>query len=173
MSDNLPVQTVEREVQTYAGDEDRPLGSFAGMMGLYAALATGLGVAVRRAKVPTRVAPGDLLLLSVGTAKLARVLAHDRVTSPLRAPFTRFEAVGPAGQLVESPRGTGIRLAVGELATCPHCLAPWVGTGLLAAQLLRPVETRLVTALLTLLAVSDVVQVGQDQAMRHGRAPGS
>ena len=155
-------QQVAREGSVYAGDEDRPLGSFLALMGVYAAATTAVGVAVRRRGLPERVPVGDLLLLGVATAKLSRLLSRDRVTSPLRAPVTEFEGFSSASEVEESPRGTGMRLALGELVTCPYCLAQWVGTGLLGGLLLRPRETRAVAALFALLAVNDAVQVGHE-----------
>jgi hypothetical protein len=56
------------------------------------------------------------------------VLAKNSVTSPLRAPFTRYQ--GPAGpsKLAEEARGKGVRHAIGELLVCPFCLTQWVGS---------------------------------------------
>ena len=150
----------------YAGDQERPLGSFLALMGAYGAVATGLSVAVRRRGLPDRLAPADLVLLGVATAKLSRLVARDRVTSPLRAPFTEFEDFGNASEVEESPRGTGLRLALGELVTCPYCLAQWVGTGFLGGLLLRPRETRLVAGLFAMLALNDGVQVAHEHLMR-------
>lgn len=149
----------------YAGDEERPLGSFVGLMAAYGALAAGLGMAVSRKGLPERVATRDLVLLGVATAKLSRLLSRDRVTSPLRAPFTSFEDFASGSEVEESPRGTGPRRALGELVTCPYCLAQWVGTGLFAGLLLRPRETRLVAGLFAVLAVNDAVQVGHAHLM--------
>lgn len=152
--------------QRYAGDEERPLGSFLVLMGAYGALTAGLGAAVKRQGLPERLPLGDLLLLGVATGKLSRVLSRDRVTSPLRAPVTEFEDFASASEVEESPRGTGMRLALGELVTCPYCLAQWVGTGLLGGLLLKPRETRLVAGLFAMLAVNDVVQVGHEHLMK-------
>ena len=148
------------EATAYTGDEDRPLKSFAALMGAYGALAAGLGVAsLRRGATDVRV--GDLALLGVATAKLSRVLARDRVTSPLRAPFTRFEDFSSGSEVDESPRGSDLSLAIGELLTCPTCLAQWVGTAFLGGLLLRPRETRLAASLFAMLAVNDAVQAAQ------------
>lgn len=150
----------------YAGDTERPLGSFLALIGAYGAVTAGLGVAVKRVGLPDRLAVGDLVLLGVATAKLSRLLSRDRVTSPLRAPFTEFEDFGNASEVEESPRGSGMRLAIGELVTCPYCLAQWVGTGLLGGLLLKPRETRLVAGLFALLALNDAVQVAHEHLMK-------
>ena len=152
-----PVDAVHDQASAYTGEQDRPLKSFVGLMGLYAALTAGLGAAVLR-RGEDQLTARDLALLGVATAKMSRVLARDRVTSPLRAPVTRFEDFSGASEVDESPRGTGLRLALGELVTCPTCLSQWVGTALLGGLLLRPHETRLLTSLFTVLAINDAVQ---------------
>lgn len=150
----------------YAGDTERPLGSFLALIGAYGTLTAGLGVAVGRRGLPDRLSTGDLVLLAVATAKLSRLLSRDRVTSPLRAPFTEFEDFGNASEVEEAPRGRGLRRAVGELVTCPYCLAQWVGTGLLGGLLLRPRETRLVSGLFAMLLLNDGVQVVHERLMK-------
>ena len=168
--DGQPLRAVQEQAaevaRSYAGDEDRPLGSFLALIAAYGAVTAGLGAAAVRRGLPDRIATRDLLLLGVATAKLSRVLSRDRVTSPLRAPVTEFEDFANASEVEESPRGTGMRLALGELVTCPYCLAQWVGTGLLGGLLLRPKETRLAAGLFAMLAVNDVVQVGHEHLMK-------
>jgi hypothetical protein len=82
----------------------------------------------RGARLPERFRAGDLLLLSVATHRVSRLVSKDTVTSPLRAPFTRFR--GPAGpsDLDEEVRGHGARRAIGELVSCPFCVGQWVGS---------------------------------------------
>ena len=153
-------EVAHQEAAAYTGGEDRPLKSFTALMAAYGALTAGLGVAALR-RGTTDVRPRDLALLGVATAKLSRVLARDRVTSPLRAPFTQFEEFSSGSEVDESPRGSGLRLALGELLTCPTCLSQWVGTAFLGGLLLRPRETRLVASLFAMLAVNDAVQAAQ------------
>ena len=169
-TDPYPMRAVQQEAthikSRYAGGEARPLGSFLALIAAYGATTAGLGVAVRRKGLPERVPVGDLLLLAAATAKLSRVLSRDRVTSPLRAPVTEFEDFASASEVEESPRGTGMRLALGELVTCPYCLAQWVGTGFLGGLLLRPRETRAVASLFAMLGVNDVLQVAHERLMK-------
>ncbi|MEU2026741.1 DUF1360 domain-containing protein [Streptomyces sp. NPDC016469] len=94
--------------------------------------------------------------------RLSRLLSKGSVTSPLRTPFTQYEsATGPA-EVSESPRGGAIRSTVGELMTCPFCLSVWLTTTLTGAHLLWPRATRTVTGGLTVLAISDTLQLGYD-----------
>lgn len=163
-----------REIkQEYAGGEERPLGSFVAVMAAYAA-AVGAGaglVRARRIPVPESVSWSDLALLTIATHKVSRRLAKDPVTSPLRAPFTRFEGTSGPAELSEEVRGRGARKAVGELVSCPFCLDQWVATGLAFGYVVRPKLTRLAASVLTMVAGSDLLQFAYakaEQAAENG-----
>src|SRR5207237_1415408 len=81
----------------YGPGDVRPLGGYAALMGVYgAAVAVGVVALRRRNRRLPDVRPVDVLLVGVATHKLARRMSKDSVTSPLRAPFTRYEGVaGP------------------------------------------------------------------------------
>src|SRR5690348_5085365 len=99
------------------------MGGHLVLMVLYNAL-VGMFLAwrVRSGKgFPERPAASDLLLAGIATHKISRVITKDRVTAPLRAPFTEFEGEGGPGEVEERPRGKGIRRAIGELLVCPFC----------------------------------------------------
>lgn len=161
--------------EAYAHGENRPLGAFLGLMGAYAAATTAAGVAVvrTRGRLPERLRVGDLLLLSVATHKLARLVAKDPVTSPLRAPFTRFEGTSGEAELAESVPGDGMRKAMGELVTCPFCVGQWVATGLTFGFLLAPRATRWTCSTFTALTVADFLQLAyaaaQEKQARLGQ----
>jgi hypothetical protein len=123
----------------------------------------GYAVAHRRAgrSLPERVPVGDLALLSVGTYKLSRLIAKDRITSFFRAPFTRYQGSSDRpSEVSEEPRGHGLRRAIGELIICPYCLSQWVGTAFLLAYLREPRLARTVAGLFTIVAGSDLLQEG-------------
>ena len=105
----------------YKGGEEMPLAGYAALLGIYNAAFLALLLAAQNSEdgLPERIGFTDLLLLGAATHKLSRVISKDRVTSPLRAPFTEY--VEPAGQseIKEKVRGTGMRRAVGDLITCP------------------------------------------------------
>jgi hypothetical protein len=163
------VRRASKAVAGYSPDEERPLTGYAGAVGVYAAVtATLAGIARgQRRKLP-RPSPFDVFLIASATHKMSRLIAKDSVTSPLRAPFTRFE--GPAGdaELQEEVRGTGARHAVGELITCPFCLGQWIATGFAFGLIFAPGATRLAAATMTAIAGSDFLQLayawGQQRA---------
>ena len=145
----------------YADGEARPLGSLLVVMGAYSALTAGLFGAVRLTgrELPDQLSGSDLALLTVATHKISRLVAKDPVTSPLRAPFTRFAGTSGEAELAEEVRGTGPRKAIGELVTCPFCLGQWVSTGLAFGLVLTPRPTRLVASIFTALTGADLLQL--------------
>ncbi|MFE2570481.1 DUF1360 domain-containing protein [Streptomyces mirabilis] len=153
-----------RASSAYSPREERRLGGHLGAVvafGAYTA-AWSAAVGMRRAKLPDRHEPWDILFAAAATFRLSRLLSKGSVTSPLRAPFTRYEsATGPA-EVSESPRGGNMRSSVGEFVTCPFCLSVWLTTTITGAHLLWPNATRTVTGSLTALAVADAMQLGYD-----------
>ncbi|WP_034510352.1 DUF1360 domain-containing protein [Blastococcus sp. URHD0036] len=158
----------------YSQDEPRPLAGDLGAMGVYLGLVSA-GVAAVKAsgrELPDRIPPGDAALLAVATFRLARRIAKDPVTAPLRAPFTSFQ--GPSGhaEVAEEVREHGgVKHAVGELLTCPFCLAQWVATGLVFGYATAPKATRLAALTMTLVASSDVLQFAYDAIQNGGLEP--
>jgi hypothetical protein len=145
----------------YRQGADRPLGGYAVAMSVFGALAGIAGVvAALRGTSSRRISPYDLLLMTAGTHKLARLVTKDAVTSPLRMPFTRYEETGGPGEVMEEPRkDSQLRHAIGELVSCPFCLAVWVATGFSIGFLFAPRFTRVVASMLTAVAGADYLQL--------------
>jgi hypothetical protein len=139
-------------------DQPRPLGSYLALIGAFNALAgAGLVAGHRAGRLPDRVGAGDIVLAGVASYKLSRLIARDRVTSGLRAPFTRFQADAGQGEVDEAARGTGLRRAIGELLVCPDCLGLWTAAGLTAGLVAAPRATRTLAASLAVHALSDAL----------------
>jgi hypothetical protein len=149
------------EKQAYAGDEDRPLEGYVAAMATYGAFAAlvVMAAATRRKDAPDRFPVLDIALTGVATHKLTRIISKDSVTSPLRAPFTRYNEPGGPAEVMEEVRGKGVRHAIGELVTCPFCLSPWVATALTGGLVVAPRFTRAVTAVFSAVALSDHLQL--------------
>ena len=159
----------------YARGAERPLAGDLGAMGVYGGLVAAGAAAVRVSgrELPTRIPLGDAVLLTVATFRLARRLAKDPVTAPIRAPFTAFQ--GPSGhaEIAEEVREHGgVKHAVWELLTCPFCLAQWVGTAFVFGYATAPRATRLAALTMTTVAGSDVLQLVYD-AIQNGGSTGS
>jgi Protein of unknown function (DUF1360) len=165
---------VRHQEREYTNGEPRPLAGDLGAMGVYLGLVSAASAAVRASgrQLPERIPVGDGFLLTVATFRLARRIAKDPVTAPVRAPFVRFE--GPSGhaEVAEEVREHGgAKHAVGELLTCPFCLAQWVGTGFVFGYVAAPKATRLAALTMTMVAGSDVLQFVYDAIQNGGKAP--
>ena len=160
---------LRREDAEYRGGAERPLGGYMKLLATYAAaVGAGVGVvALRRPPLPDTVGWSDVARISIATHKLSRLLAQDPVTSPFRAPFTRFEGPAGEGELNEEVRGAGVRHAVGELVTCPFCLGQWVATGFVLGLVLAPRATRLVATVFTALGASDFLHLAYTAAVKQ------
>src|SRR3954467_8928730 len=154
--------------------EGRPLAGDLGAMGVYMGLGSAAGAAgpAWGRELPERIPVGDALLLTVATFRLARRIAKDPVTAPIRAPFVRFEGASGHAEVAEEVREHGgVKHAVGELLTCPFCLAQWVGTGFVFGYVTAPKATRLAALTMTMIAGSDVLQFVYDGIQNGGLAP--
>ncbi len=148
----------------YEGSQDRPLGSFLGLLGGYGALVSASAGVLRwrRKARPDRVPVQDLILGAVATHKLSRLVAKDPVSSPFRAPFTKFEGQSGEAEVAETVVGTGPQHAIGELLTCPFCLDVWVATAFILGYIANPRLARTIAAGLAIVAGADVLQFGYD-----------
>jgi len=148
-------------ISGYSPREKTPLGGYATLIGTFAGVATGFALWFRRSgrELPQRISAADLALITVATHRASRTIAKDRVTSAVRAPFTRYQEEGGPGEVEERPRGRGLRRAIGELLICPFCLSMWISAGFAAGLLVAPRATRWIAAVLDVHFGSDVLQI--------------
>ncbi|GGK33470.1 hypothetical protein GCM10010124_27740 [Pilimelia terevasa] len=157
-----------RVSSAYSPDAPRPLAGYVGELAAYAAVLGLVGARVRAGgRLPRGLGAADVALLGAATHKLSRLLAKSSVTSPLRAPFTRFREPAGPGEVTEEvrlrhPAGH----AVGELVTCPFCLGVWVCTGLAAGFVLAPRVTRTAAGALAAVTVADFLHLAYAAAER-------
>lgn len=157
--------TDRRDVFGGYSDEEKPLASYALLTGAFnLAVAGALLSAARSGRLPERLSGGDVLLFGIATHKLSRLIAKDTVTSFLRAPFVRYEGPGGINELDETPRGEGLRRAVGELLFCPQCVGQWVAGGFVSALPRAPRTTRLVAGLFASLTLADFLHLAYTSA---------
>jgi hypothetical protein len=148
--------------------DPRPIRGYAVLLGTY-----GLGAAVavallrdRRDQV-RRFDLRTLILMAVATEHLSRLIAKDSITSVLRSPFTRFVEATGEGEVNEEVVGEGTRHAIGELLTCPFCLAQWVAAALVAGTIAAPNFTTALTTVCTLARSSDYLQLAYDHVKNN------
>jgi hypothetical protein len=154
----------QRVAAEYSGSADRPLGSYLAVTATYTGLVGGLGLLARRLGRLNAPSVLDIVLAGVATHKVARLITKDPVTSPLRAPFTRFDGTSGDAELSEQVRGSGLQKAIGELISCPFCIGQWVATGFTAGYVFAPRLTRLAAGMFTEIALADFLQFGYSAA---------
>lgn len=159
MASNLS-EAIEEAVEGY-GNEEIPLGSYALLIGIFnAGLAGSLLLARLSGRdLPPRLGWNDIALFGVATHRLSRLLAKDKVTSALRAPFTEYQEKGAPAEVEERARGEGFRRAIGELVLCPYCLDQWVATVFVSGSVFAPRLTRLLAGIFGSVAIADFLQV--------------
>jgi hypothetical protein len=139
--------------------DEQLLGEYATLLGFYiTSVAVLTGLAMEKDRLPRRFSLLDLALLGIATHKLSRIVAKDRITSILRAPFVNYICGAGAGEVEEEPRGRGIQRGIGHLVSCPYCMAPWCATALAFGFLFAPRATRFFAGILASVAASDFLQ---------------
>jgi hypothetical protein len=144
----------------YDDQGEVPLAGYATLAAVFAAGTGGFALLARRrgVRLPQQVPPWDVTLLGVATYKASRLLTRDKVTSFLRAPFTRRTGPGEGNEVLDEPRGSGLRRATGDLLSCPFCTAAWTTGALVCSYAAAPRLTRLVCGGLGALTVADWLQ---------------
>jgi hypothetical protein len=143
-------------------DQPRPLTGYVVIMGAFNAIFAVVMIIFLRRKGgrAAEISLTDLILSGIAAHKISRLLAKDSVTSPLRAPFTKFEGPGDLpSEVMESPRGYGLQHAMGELVTCAYCMGQWVSAFFAYGLMLAPRFTRAVSWVFVIHTLSDVLNM--------------
>ncbi len=157
------IHAVTDKAEAYAPGEGRPLRGYAALMATYAGAVVAVGALARLTgrRPPADIRPWDVALAGLATQKLTRIVAKDSITSPLRAPFTRYDEPAGAGEVNEEVRDEGpLSHAIGELLTCPFCLGVWTASTLATGMYFAPRATRVVASVFATVAISDFLQFG-------------
>lgn len=135
------------------------IAGYATALGVFGSTALGVLLAGRKTgRLPERYPVADLALGALALQAFTRVVAKDAVMTPVRAPFTEFEEVGAPAELNEKPRPEHGRHTVGELLSCPFCLAPWFGGAYVTGLAFAPRVARAWAAVFSMVSVSDDLQ---------------
>jgi hypothetical protein len=144
-------QTTEKEEC-----DEQLLGEYGATLAFYIASVAALTAVANSEKLlPKRFGLFDLALLGVATHKLSRLVAKDRITGTIRAPFVSYIRSAGAGEVEEEARGRGIQRGIGNMISCPYCMGPWSATALAFGFLFAPRVTRFFAGILSSVAISD------------------
>ncbi len=159
----------ERTAEKMECDEQL-LADYAALLGFYiASVAVLTGAALEQDRLPKRFHLLDLALLGIATHKWSRIIAKDRITGILRAPFVDYIRSAGTSEVEEEPRGHGFQRGIGTLISCPYCTAPWCATALAFGLIFAPRVTRFFAGILASVAVSDFLQRVYLKAKQDGQ----
>ena len=170
----MSVDALTREArdafESYAEPEARPpFRTYAAMATVFNTAFGGALLSARRSgRLPERIESRDVVLIGIASHKLSRLVAKDKVTAFLRAPFTEYQGRGGPAEVEERARGEGVRRAVGELLICPYCLGLWATGALHVGLLFAPRATRVISSTMTALTLSDFLQIAYKAAEDRG-----
>lgn len=121
---------------------------------IYLVLLAGVAAAARRPAAEP-VAGRELLPMGAATFALSKALSKEKVGTFVREPFVEHSAENG-----RTPRGRGMRAAIGELLTCSRCVGAWSAAAMVGLRVVSPSAGRTVAAVLTASAMNDTMQAG-------------
>lgn len=101
--------------------------------------------------------PRDLVMLGFATYRLGHLISFDKVTEPLRLPFTETKMDDYGAAMTVEARGEGVQRAVGELISCPICSGTWAAAALVYGLHLFPGPARLFTTVLGAIGMGELL----------------
>jgi hypothetical protein len=114
--------------------------------------------------------PFDLVLLSLASYRAGHLIAFDKVTEPLRQPFTKVQQdPSGAGDTVVPKEDSGAKKALGELLACPTCVGTWVAAFLTYGLMLVPGPTRVLLAILSSTGVAEWLHSSNEALKWNGQ----
>ena len=153
---NLSIEEYGAKTSEKEECEEQLLTEYATLLAFYlTSVAVLTGIAAGQKRLPRKFGALDIALLAIATHKLSRIVAKDRITGILRAPFVSYVRSAGAGEVEEEPRGRGFQRGIGHLMSCPYCMAPWCATALGFGVLFAPRVTRFFAGILVSVATSD------------------
>lgn len=93
----------------------------------------------------------EVVVLGLAVYRMANIVSNEPVTKPLRAPFV--DEVPQDGKVVEKPKRTGFRGALGLLIYCPSCTGVWIAAAIVYLYAFWPAQVFVVALFLALSGI--------------------
>ena len=139
------------------------------LTGIFLAIMAAFSARISRREAP-ELRPFDLVLLGLSTYRTGRLVTFERVTAPLREPFTETKPDDSGAGEVVVARGAGTRRVLGELVSCPVCVGTWVAAGLVYGLHLAPRPTRVYLAVMGTTGAAELLNCSAEALGWLGRA---
>jgi hypothetical protein len=136
-------------------DKEEQRATYLTLISIFLSLVGLFSLRDRRGR-ESKLEPFDFALLGLATFRAGRLAAYDKVTEPLRAPFTETKPDESGAGESTDPKGKGMQRAIGELISCPTCIGTWIAAFLVYGLRLAPGPTRL---LITILASTGLAEL--------------
>ena len=140
------------------------------LTGVFLALMAAFSAWISGGRQALEIRPFDLVLLGLSTYRTGRLVAFERVTEPLRQPFTETKPDDSGAGEVVVARGAGSRRVLGELVSCPVCVGTWVAAGLVYGLHLAPRPTRVYLAVMGTTGAAELLNCSAEALGWLGRA---
>jgi hypothetical protein len=114
--------------------------------------------------------PFDLALLGFATYRLGRLASYDKVTEPLRRPFTRTQPDPSGAGDTVAPKGVGAQRALGELLSCPICSGTWIAAVLVYSLNLAPGPTYAFLSMMSAIGIAELLNAITEALQWTGEA---
>ncbi|MDQ3346219.1 MAG: DUF1360 domain-containing protein [Chloroflexota bacterium] len=114
--------------------------------------------------------PLDLVLMGLASYRIGRMVAFERVGEPLREHFTAEVPDESGVDDTVVARGRGPRWVIGELLSCPTCIATWAALGLSIGSAVLPGPIRMLTNVLAAAGVAEIANGGVEHLEWSARA---
>jgi hypothetical protein len=115
------------------------------------------GIAGARERRSAPLDPLELGLRGLAAYRIGRMVAFERIAVPVREPFTATVPDETGVDETVVARGRGVRWAIGELLSCPTCVATWATLALAIGSMVAPGPTRF---LIRVLGVTGLAELG-------------
>ena len=99
----------------------------------------------------------DLAMLGFASYRLGHLISFDKVTEPLRLPFTETKMDDFGAAMTVEARGEGVQRALGELVSCPICSGTWAAAALVYLVNLFPGPGRVLITMLGAIGMGEVL----------------
>ncbi len=139
-----------------SSDKTQKRATYLSLMGVFTIIFAVTSREAKRQYATRGIAPLDLALVGLATYRTGRLVVFDEVTEPIRAPFTDTEDGGV------QPKGKGAQAALGELFSCPTCIATWLSAVFVLGLRVAPAPTRTLLAVMSASGLAEILNYAVD-----------